>query len=81
MRHVDMYAGDDLLYLNRQGKVPEESIWKKGERRRNAFREKRVFDTTSFQESERVKKQLEEDEASDEEDEVIDKKMLAETEG
>ncbi|KAH6915914.1 pseudouridylate synthase [Coprinopsis sp. MPI-PUGE-AT-0042] len=81
MRHVDMYAGDDLLYLNRQGKVPEESVWKKGERRRNAFREKRVFDITSFQESEKVKKQLEEDDASEEEEEVIDKKMLAETEG
>lgn len=81
MRHVDIYAGDDLLYLNRQGNVPEESIHKKGERRKNPFREKRVFDTTSFQEADKVKKQLEEDEGSDEEEEVIDKKMLAETEG
>ena len=78
-----MYAGDDLLYLNRQGKVPEECVYKKlrGERRKNPFREKRVFDTTSFQEAEKVKQQLEEDEELDEEEEVIDKKMLAETEG
>ncbi|TFK29719.1 pseudouridylate synthase [Coprinopsis marcescibilis] len=80
VRSVDSYAGNDLLYLNPEGKIPEACVIKKGERRSNPFREKRVFDTTSSPTAERVKKQLEESDG-EEEEEVIDKRLLAETEG
>ena len=56
----------------------------KGERRVNPFREKRVFDTTSFPSGALAKKQIEDAAAasdSEEEEEVLDKKTLAETEG
>ncbi|KAJ2934853.1 hypothetical protein H1R20_g2270, partial [Candolleomyces eurysporus] len=84
VRSVDKYSGDDLLWLNREGKVPQECVIIKGKWRSNPFREKRVFDTTSFPSTAIVKKQLlEEAEAAeeDEEEEVLDKKHLAETEG
>ncbi|EAU90525.1 pseudouridylate synthase [Coprinopsis cinerea okayama7 len=81
IRSVDCYSGDDLLYLNSQGTVPDACVIKKGVRRTNPFREKRVFDTTSFPTADRVKKQLEESDGEEVEEEIIDKKMLAETEG
>ena len=55
-----------------------------GQRRNNPFREKRVFDTTSFPSTAVVKKQLLEEaeaEEDEEEEEVLDKKHLADTEG
>ena len=56
----------------------------KGIRRSNPFREKRVFDTTSFPSAALVKKQLLEEVAEGEDDDdeaTLDKKHLAETEG
>lgn len=83
---VDNYAGNDLLFLNPEGTIPEESIIKKGERREHPFRERRIFDATSFSEGENIKDKLqkvEEGIAEESEDEVtkLDKKQLAETEG
>ncbi|PPQ67899.1 hypothetical protein CVT26_007099 [Gymnopilus dilepis] len=85
IRSIDAYAGPDLLYLNPTGAVPDASVIVKGTRRPNPFREKRVFDTTSFP-AERdadIKKELEaaEDEVDEVEEEVLDKRQLEETEG
>lgn len=84
VRSVDSYAGNDLLWLNRDGRLPAECVIRKGERRPHPFKERRVFDATSFPSSGVVKEQLlsenvEEEEG--EEEEIVDKKRLAETEG
>ena len=81
IRAVDSYAGDDLLYLNRDGIIPLAAVIKKGERRENPFREKKIFDATSFPAAEEVKKQLEEQGEAEDEDFVVDKQQLAEMEG
>ncbi|TEB36685.1 tRNA pseudouridine synthase [Coprinellus micaceus] len=90
VRSVDSYAGKDLLWLNQSGKIPSECVIRKGERRNHPFKEKRIFDTTSFpSETGLIKKQLlkeesveaEGEEGQSEEEEVLDKKQLAETEG
>jgi len=39
IRNVDSYGGDDLLYLNSEGKIPDVSIIKKGEKRNRPFQE------------------------------------------
>lgn len=87
---MDSYAGKDLLWLNQSGKIPSECVIRKGERRNHPFKEKRIFDTTSFpSETGLIKKQLLKEESVDaegeegqsEEEEVLDKKQLAETEG
>ncbi|KAF6761630.1 pseudouridine synthase [Ephemerocybe angulata] len=84
VRSVDSYAGKDLLWLNREGQLPADCVIRKGERRTHPFKEKRVFDTTSFpSEAAFIKKQLIEEIAAEEEseEEVFDKRQLAETEG
>lgn len=45
---IDAYTGQDLLYLNHHGKIPPESVIKKGERRANPFKERKQFDSTDF---------------------------------
>lgn len=81
IRTIDAYAGNDLLYLNPTGAVPDAAVIKQGERRENPFREKKIFDTTSFP-SEGIKKLQEEAMAeSDEEEEKLNKKQLEEAEG
>ncbi|PPQ63809.1 hypothetical protein CVT24_009804 [Panaeolus cyanescens] len=84
VRSVDAYAGNDLLYLNSTGSVPDAAVIAKGTKRTNPFREKRVFDITSFPGSEEIKKKLEADEDGDLESDSetkMDKKQLEETEG
>ncbi|KAJ3533248.1 hypothetical protein NMY22_g7413 [Coprinellus aureogranulatus] len=89
VRSVDSYAGRDLLWLNPSGKIPDECIIRKGQKRNHPFKEKRIFDTTSFpSETSLIKKQLLKEEADEageegqsEEEEMLDKKQLAETEG
>lgn len=81
MRSIDAYAGNDMLYLNPSGVVPDSAVIHRGEKRANPFKEKRVFDTTSFPNS-GIKEKLESvAEMEDEEEEVLDKKHLAEMEG
>jgi len=62
--------------LNQSGVLPDAAIIMKGLRRENPFRERRVFDTTSFTGHHEVEK-LEEDE----EGVGIEKRHLEETEG
>jgi len=45
---IDAYTGQDLLYLNREGKIPPESVVKKGERRANPFKERKQFNSTGY---------------------------------
>jgi tRNA pseudouridine38-40 synthase len=87
---VDNYAGNDLLYLNPEGKVRDAAIIIKGVRREKPFRERRIFDATSFSEGDNIKKKLheaeegvaaEEEEEEEEEAAKLDKKQLADTEG
>ncbi|KAG5635784.1 hypothetical protein H0H81_010127 [Sphagnurus paluster] len=79
MRYVDAYSGNDLLYLNLKGTIPQEAIIKKNECRDNPFREKKRFDATSFLAGEENETVTGVDE--DEEDLPINKKDLADTEG
>ncbi|EKM81690.1 hypothetical protein AGABI1DRAFT_118781 [Agaricus bisporus var. burnettii JB137-S8] len=92
IRMVDNYAGNDLLYLNPEGIIPDVAIIKKGDKRENPFRERRVFDATSFSEGDHIKTKLQQAEDGRGEDEdgedgdsdreaKLDKKQLAETEG
>ena len=81
IRAIDAYSGNDLLYLNLTGAVPEAAVIKQGERRENPFREKKIFDTTSFPSN--VVKKLEQDVimVSEDEEEKLNKKQLEEAEG
>jgi len=84
VRTIDAYAGNDLLYLNPTGAVPEAAVIVKGEKRFNPFREKRVFDTTSFPSNGEIKQKLEEEDDVDHEEEEgsgMNKHQLEETEG
>lgn len=77
MRSVDSYNGNDLLYLNSEGTVPVEAMFKKGERRNNPFKERRQFDRTSFALDDQTK--LAVDTEEDEDAEVdADEAVLAE---
>ncbi|KAJ6529995.1 pseudouridine synthase [Mycena vulgaris] len=49
IRMVDAYAGNDLLYLNPKGTVPPAAVIK-GRGRALPFKEKKLFDATSFPE-------------------------------
>ncbi|KAE9399570.1 pseudouridine synthase [Gymnopus androsaceus JB14] len=75
IRAVDSYKGTDLLYLNPKGVIPPEAIVKKGEHRQIPFRERKVFNMTSFAEDDHEK-----DEADVEVEELLTKKQLEETE-
>jgi len=48
IKTIDAYTGQDLLYLNHKGKIPPESVAKKGERRANPFKERKQFNSTDF---------------------------------
>ncbi|KAJ7250500.1 pseudouridylate synthase [Mycena haematopus] len=75
IRMVDAYDGNDLLYLNPKGTIPPAAVIK-DRHRNNPFKEKRLFDATSFPET----KQNLDAEEEDEEEEV-DKRMRGDTEG
>ncbi|KAJ6581968.1 pseudouridine synthase [Mycena capillaripes] len=76
IRMVDAYGGSDLLYLNPKGTIPPAAVIK--DRHRNMpFKEKKLFDATSFPE---MKQSLEAEE--EDEDEVeVDKRTRVDTEG
>ncbi|KAL5531441.1 hypothetical protein ACEPAG_4318 [Sanghuangporus baumii] len=78
----DRYNGNDLLYYNSQGIIPEEAVIKRGESRPNPFRERRRFDATDFA-PDAGASALAEEEAEEEEteEEKLDKKELEEAEG
>jgi len=72
---VDAYSGNDLLYLNPKGTIPPAAVIK-DRHRKNPFKEKKLFDATSFPEM----KEAEEEEAAEEEV-GIDKRTRVDTEG
>ncbi|KAJ7312387.1 pseudouridine synthase [Mycena albidolilacea] len=74
IRMVDAYSGNDLLYLNPKGTIPTAAVIK-DRHRDNPFKEKRLFDATSFPE------QGVEMEEEDEDEVEIDKQTRIETEG
>jgi len=80
VRSTDAYSGDDLLYLNPKGVIPAAAVVKRSERRKNPFREKRRFDVTGFPENSKVDVDDVEDDG-DEQDVVLDKAQLVDTEG
>jgi len=78
MRTVDNYSGNDFLWLNPKGIVPEQAIIIKGQRRENPFKERRRFNATSFAlEGDKVVGFADEDE----EEVPLSKKDLEEMEG
>lgn len=72
---VDAYGGNDLLYLNPKGTIPPAAVIKE-RHRKMPFKEKRLFDATSFPE---MKQSLEAEE--DEEEVEVDKRTRVDTEG
>ena len=44
----DSYTGNDLLYYNPTGTIPDAAVVTKGERRSNAFKDRKRFDATEF---------------------------------
>ncbi|KAI0089927.1 pseudouridine synthase [Irpex rosettiformis] len=88
IRSVDAYGGNDLLYLNPRGVIPDIAIIKRGEKRINPFREKKRFDATTFPAGTDVGKLMANEEEKDVEEDLeeegdrkLDKKRLAEMEG
>ncbi|EGO22351.1 hypothetical protein SERLADRAFT_473077 [Serpula lacrymans var. lacrymans S7.9] len=80
IRSIDMYAGNDLLYLNPRGIIPAAAVIKKGEKRDNVFRERKRFDATSF--SAETKENLLTQDDEEEEDAVpLNRELLEDTEG
>lgn len=49
LQTFDRYTGNDLLYYNPLGAIPDEAVLAKGERRANAFVERTRFDATEFE--------------------------------
>jgi len=84
IRMVDNYAGKDLLYLSPRGTIPEVAIIRKGDKREQAFRERRIFDATGFS-GDNIKSKLQQVEAGpaeeDEEEVELDQKQLIDAEG
>jgi tRNA pseudouridine38-40 synthase len=86
IRSIDAYAGNDLLYLNPKGSIPEAAVIKRHEKRPQPFREKKRFDATTFPADTDVGRLMAEEEERDAEeedgaDEELDRKELFEMEG
>ena len=84
VRSLDFYSGNDLLYLSPSGTIPDAAVIKKGVKREKPFKEKKVFDSTSFPD----KNKLVDDESSDavdvDDDDLLinlNKRDLAELDG
>ncbi|KAF9006061.1 pseudouridine synthase [Cyathus striatus] len=81
MRSIDTYAGNDFLYLGKAGTLPQACIIKRGVRRENPFKERKLFDATSFPTDGDADQNNEDADTEDEDTFKMDKKHLAETEG
>ncbi|KIK61725.1 hypothetical protein GYMLUDRAFT_96570 [Collybiopsis luxurians FD-317 M1] len=82
IRSVDSYSGKDFLYLNPKGVIPAEAVVKKGERREVPFRERKVFNLTSFAEDDNEKVEADvQDDADVDAEENLTKRELQEAEG
>jgi tRNA pseudouridine38-40 synthase len=79
IRSLDFYSGNDLLYLSPSGTIPDAAVIKKGMKREKPFKERKVFDSTSFPDKDKLDSY---DLVDDEDDDLpINKRDLAETEG
>ncbi|KAI0343284.1 pseudouridine synthase [Trametopsis cervina] len=84
IRSLDKYNGNDLLYFNPEGKIPEAAVIKRTEKRSAPFREKKRFDVTTFPSGADVAKLMAEEEvrdADEDTEEKLGKKELLEMEG
>jgi tRNA pseudouridine38-40 synthase len=82
IRSIDSYGGSDLLYLNPKGNIPAAAVIKQGEKRDRRFRERRLFDATSFPASSGPQRtQVEEADEVDDEEDIPDVRNLTELEG
>ena len=80
VRSLDFYSGNDLLYLSPSGTIPDAAVIKKGVKREKPFKEKKVFDSTSFPDKNKLVE--ESSDADDDDDDLpINKRDLAEMEG
>jgi len=79
IRALDAYSGNDILYLNPLGVLPDAAIITRGVHREHPFRERKIFDTTSFNTHDKIKKELEGED--DVEEALIGTEHLEETEG
>ena len=80
----DRYSGNDLLYYNPLGSIPDEAVVVKGERRTNPFKERKKFDATEYAaDGAAASAVLQDDDAEEEEEEEkpMRKKDLEEAEG
>lgn len=79
MQSVDTYSGNDLLYFNPKGTIPEAAVIQKGVKRENPFREKKKFNTTGFLAADnRSRENLIQEDEEDEDDVLNDKRGLPE---
>lgn len=81
VRSLDFYSGNDLLYLSPSGIIPDAAVIKKGMKRENPFKEKKVFDSTSFPDKNKVESSDDNEVEDDDDDLPINKRDLAEMEG
>jgi len=81
VRSLDFYSGNDLLYLSPSGTIPDAAVIKRGVKREKPFKERKVFDSTSF--PDKNNKLVEDDESfdEDEDDLPIKKSDLVEMDG
>ena len=82
VRSLDFYSGNDLLYLSPSGTIPDAAVIIRGVKREKPFKERKVFDSTSFpdKDNELV---VEDDESfdEDEDDLPINRRDLVEMDG
>src|ERR1700722_5255307 len=77
VQYIDAYSGGDLLYFNLTGIIPANARIKRGVKRNQPFRERKLFDITSFP-TDDSSKSIEGDEIDEE---MLDNKQLTELEG
>lgn len=76
---MDSYGGSDLLYLNPKGTISPAAVIKKGEKRIGGFRERKLFDATTFPTDGSAKLDVQEED--EEEEASMDKRQLVDMEG
>ena len=82
VQSLDFYSGNDLLYLSPSGTIPDAAVIIRGVKREKPFKERKVFDSTSFPDKDN-KLVVEDDESfdEDEDDLPINRRDLVEMDG
>jgi tRNA pseudouridine38-40 synthase len=87
IRSLDFYSGNDLLYLSpSSGTIPDAAVIKRGVKREKPFKERKVFDSTTFPDKNNKLVEDEEsfdadDDDDDDDDLPINRRDLVEMEG